>query len=123
MATGGRVLHHLKAMAPDPRNTIVFPGFQAPGTRGEALVHGVRSVKIHGTRVAVAAEVLELDVFSAHADQADLLAWLGACERRPQRAFVTHGEPAASDALRREIRDTLGIDAWVPDYRESVELA
>jgi metallo-beta-lactamase family protein len=122
MATGGRVLHHLRAMAPEPRNTILFAGFQAPGTRGDTLVHGARSVKIHGHRVPVAARVVQLDVFSAHADQGDLLGWLGRCESKPRRVFVTHGEPAASDALRREIGDTLGHPAWVPEFGESVEL-
>jgi metallo-beta-lactamase family protein len=117
------VLHHLRALAPDARNTILFPGFQAPGTRGDAMVRGARSVKIHGSQVPVEAEVLQLDVFSAHADQADLLAWLGACKRRPRRVFVTHGETVPADTLRREIQDRLGCPAWVPEYRETVELA
>jgi metallo-beta-lactamase family protein len=123
MASGGRVLHHLRALAPDARNTILFPGFQAPGTRGDALVHGARSVKIHGSQVPVKAEVLQLDIFSAHADQSDLLAWLGACEEAPRRVFVTHGEPVAADTLRREIQTSLGYAALVPEYRETVELA
>jgi metallo-beta-lactamase family protein len=123
MASGGRVLFHLRALAPDARNTILFPGFQAPGTRGDALVHGARSIKIHGSQVPVEAEVLQLDIFSAHADQAGLLAWLEACERPPRRVFVTHGEAVAADTLRREIQDALGYSATVPEYRETVELA
>jgi metallo-beta-lactamase family protein len=122
MASGGRVLHHLRALAPDPRNTLLFPGFQAPGTRGDALVHGARSVKIHGAQVPVEAEVLQLDIFSAHADQGDLLSWLGASTTAPRRVFVTHGEAVPADTLRREIQDTLGYKAVVPEYRESVEL-
>jgi metallo-beta-lactamase family protein len=123
MATGGRVLHHLRALAPDPRNTLLFPGFQAPGTRGDAIVHGARAVKIHGAMVPIAAEVIQLDLFSAHADQADLLAWLRACEHPPRRVFVVHGEPVPADALRRAVQDELGVPAHVPEYRECVELA
>jgi metallo-beta-lactamase family protein len=123
MASGGRVLHHLKALAPDRRHTILFPGFQAPGTRGDALVRGARSIKIHGAQVPVEAEVLQLDVLSAHADQEDLLAWLGECETSPRRVFVTHGEALPADTLRREIQDRLGYSAEVPEYRESVDLS
>jgi metallo-beta-lactamase family protein len=122
MASGGRVLHHLRALAPEKRHTILFPGFQAPGTRGQALVTGARSVKIHGSYVPVAAEVLQLDVFSAHADQRGLLDWVGACERPPRQVFVTHGEPVAADALRRLIGDELGFRAHVPEYQETVSL-
>jgi metallo-beta-lactamase family protein len=122
MASGGRVLHHLRTLAPDPRNTILFPGFQAPGTRGHSLVEGARQVKIHGAQVPVRAEVIQLDIFSAHADQRGLVAWLGACERPPQRVFVNHGEPVHADALRRAIQDELGFPVEVPDYRETVEL-
>jgi metallo-beta-lactamase family protein len=122
MASGGRVLHHLRALAPEACNTILFPGFQAPGTRGDALVHGAKSVKIHGSQVPVRAEVVQLDIFSAHADQSGLLAWLGACEAPPQRVFVTHGDALASDTLRREIQNSLGYTALVPEYRETVEL-
>jgi metallo-beta-lactamase family protein len=123
MASGGRVLHHLRALAPDPRNTLLFPGFQAPGTRGDAIVRGVESVKIHGRMVPIGAEVIQLDIFSAHADQAGLLAWLCGCERPPRRIFVTHGEAVPADTLRRMIQDELGYRAGVPEYRESVELA
>ena len=122
MASGGRVLHHLRALAPDPRNTLLFPGFQAPGTRGDAIVHGAESVKIHGQTVPIGAEVVQLDIFSAHADQTDLLAWLGACERPPRRVFVNHGEAVPADTLRHLAKDRLGYDAHVPDYREELDL-
>ena len=123
MATGGRVLHHLRALAPNRRNTVLFPGFQAPGTRGDALVHGATSVKIHCSHVPIEAEVVQLDIFSAHADQRGLLEWVGACEKPPRRVFVTHGEPVAADTLRREIGEALGFDAHVPDYKDTVRLA
>lgn len=123
MASGGRVLHHIKAFGPHRRNTILFPGFQAPGTRGDALVHGAPRVKIHGRQVPIKAEVVQLDIFSAHADQAGLLGWVGAAKKPPRRVFVTHGEPVAADVLRREITDALGFEACVPEHGETVDLA
>lgn len=122
MATGGRILHHLRSLAPDPLNTILLPGFQAPGTRGQAIAGGADSVKIHGTQVPIAAEVVQLDVLSAHADQAGLLDWVGACERPPKQVFVTHGEAVPSDALRHLIEERHRFPARVPDHRESVQL-
>ncbi|MFZ3119961.1 MAG: MBL fold metallo-hydrolase [Variovorax sp.] len=121
MATGGRVLHHLKAYAPDARNTILFAGFQAAGTRGAALVGGADAVKIHGEYVPVRAEVANLDTLSAHADRAQLLAWIGQL-KAPRRVFVTHGEPVAADALRLAIAERHGWPVSVPDYRDSVAL-
>ncbi|MCW7541195.1 MBL fold metallo-hydrolase [Aquabacterium sp. A7-Y] len=122
MATGGRVLHHLKAYAPDPRNTILFAGFQAAGTRGAAMVCGLDAVKIHGQYVPVRAEVVQLDQLSAHADREQLLAWLSALPQRPRQVFVTHGEPVAADALRHTIEERLGWPSRVPEYREAVAL-
>jgi metallo-beta-lactamase family protein len=123
MATGGRVVHHLKAYAPDPRNTIVLAGFQAPGTRGAALAAGAPAVKIHGAYVPVRAEVVRLDALSAHADRDGLLAWLGALPQAPRGVFVTHGEPVAADALRLAIEERHRWDVVVPEDRQSVELA
>jgi metallo-beta-lactamase family protein len=122
MATGGRVLHHLKAYAPEPRNTILFTGFQAAGTRGDALVRGADAVKIHGGYVPVRAEVAQIDLLSAHADSRQLIEWLGRMRKPPRQVFITHGEPVAADALRRTIEERLGWAARVPEYRESVEL-
>ncbi|MDH5305756.1 MAG: MBL fold metallo-hydrolase [Myxococcales bacterium] len=122
MATGGRVLHHLKALAPDPSNTILMPGFQAPGTRGAALVAGAEAIKIHGRYVPVRAQVIPLDIFSAHADQDDLVRWVGACRVPPREVFVVHGEPSASDALRHRIQEALGYRASVPAYGERAGL-
>jgi len=121
MATGGRVVHHLKRFAPGPENMILLAGFQAGGTRGAALAAGATSVKIHGQHVPVRAEVARLDSLSAHADQRELLAWLGAGPR-PRQIFLVHGEPDALDALRVAIREQLGWDATVPDYRDIVDL-
>ncbi len=122
MATGGRVLHHLKALAPDPANTIVMPGFQAPGTRGASLVAGADAIKIHGSYVPVRARVVPLDIFSAHADQDDLVRWVGACPVPPREVFVVHGEPVASDALRHRIAEELGYRVSVPAYGDRAGL-
>ncbi|OUM00917.1 MBL fold metallo-hydrolase RNA specificity domain-containing protein [Variovorax sp. JS1663] len=121
MATGGRVLHHLKAYAPDAKNTILFAGFQAAATRGAALLAGAEAVKIHGAYVPVRAEVAHLDTLSAHADREQLLTWIGAL-RAPRRVFVTHGEPVAADALRLAIEERHGWPATVPAYREAHRL-
>lgn len=121
MATGGRVLHHLKAYAPLARNTILFAGFQAAGTRGAALLGGAEAIKIHGAYVPVRAEVVNLDTLSAHADRDQLLAWVGALPG-PRQVFVTHGEPVAADALRLAIEERHGWPTSVPIYRESREL-
>jgi metallo-beta-lactamase family protein len=122
MATGGRVLHHLKRFAPDPHNAIVLTGFQAGGTRGAALQGGAREIKVHGAYVPVAAEVVTLGNLSAHADAGEILEWLRGFRRPPHRVFLTHGEPAGADALRLRIHESLGWDATVPDYLDSVEL-
>ncbi len=122
MATGGRVVHHLKAFAPDQKNTIVFAGFQAGGTRGAALMAGAETIKIHGQYVAVRAEVVALSNLSAHADQAEMLDWLRRAPRAPRTTFITHGEPAAADGLRLRIAEDLHWDCQVPEYLERVTL-
>ncbi|RTL41077.1 MAG: MBL fold metallo-hydrolase [Burkholderiales bacterium] len=123
MATGGRVVHHLKAFAPDRRNTILFAGYQAGGTRGAAILQGATSVRIHGEEVPVRAEVASLDNMSAHADAGEILDWMRAFSAAPKQTFVTHGEPAAADAMRARIERELGWSCRVPDYLETVELA
>jgi metallo-beta-lactamase family protein len=122
MATGGRVLHHLKKLAPDPRNAILFTGFQAAGTRGASLVAGARVVKIHGQYVDVRAEVLNLDCLSAHADADEIMRWLHGFRRPPRTTFIVHGEPSAADALRLRIQDELGWNCRAPEYAETAKL-
>jgi metallo-beta-lactamase family protein len=122
MATGGRVLHHLKAYAPDRKSTILFAGFQAGGTRGAAMLAGAEAIKIHGQYVPVRAQVSNLDMLSAHADADEILRWLRGFKAAPRMTFVTHGEPAASDALRHRIEEELGWRCLVPDHGEKVEL-
>lgn len=122
MATGGRVLHHLQAFAPDKRNTILLAGYQAGGTRGAALAAGAASIRIFGQDVPVRAEVAQLDHLSAHADASEILDWLGGLSRAPRRTFITHGEPAAADGLRKRIEREKGWDCHLPFYTETVAL-
>ncbi len=122
MATGGRVLHHLKSLAPNPKNLILFAGFQAMGTRGETILGGAGSVKIHGEMIPIRAEVQSLDTLSAHADADEILSWLRNFSIPPKMTFITHGEPLASEALRKRIQQERHWPCKVPDYLESCEL-
>jgi metallo-beta-lactamase family protein len=122
MATGGRVLHHMKAALPDARNTVLFVGYQAAGTRGRQLVDGATQVKIHGTWVPVAARVGRLDSMSAHADRGEILRWLGTIPGAPRRLCLVHGEPAPMDALKATIQDRLGWAAYTPAHQETIDL-
>jgi metallo-beta-lactamase family protein len=114
MATGGRVLHHIAAFASDRRNTLLFSGFQAAGTRGRKLLEGAREVKIFGRWLPVNAEVAELPMLSAHADSDELMRWLSGFEAAPKKVFIVHGEADASEALRERIQRELGWQACVP---------
>lgn len=122
MATGGRVVHHLKAFAPDPRNAVVFAGYQAGGTRGAAMLGGAPTIRIHGEDVPVRAEIAMLSNLSGHADYEEILNWLRRVGKAPRRLFVTHGEPAAADAMRQRVKRELGWDASVPAYLDTVDL-
>ncbi len=122
MLTGGRVLHHIKAFAGDERNVILLTGFQAAGTRGEALQRGVAELKIHGDYVPIRAQVRVLENISAHADYGEILKWLEECNIGPKRVFVTHGEAVASDELRRRLIDKFGWHAMVPDHGQIVQI-
>lgn len=123
MASGGRVVHHIEAFAPNPHNTILFVGFQAAGTRGSAMVGGVSSVKIHGEYVPINAEVAFISNMSAHGDYLEILDWLRGFESAPKRTFITHGEPVAADAMRHHIEEKLHWQTCVPDYLETIELS
>jgi len=123
MATGGRVLHHLKRYAPDAKNTILFAGFQAAGTRGAAMIAGAQSVKIHGELIPIRAEVQNLDMLSAHADADELLRWLRGFKAPPRLTYIVHGEPAASDGLRQRIEKELGWNCIVPVHGQAAKIA
>lgn len=122
MATGGRIVHHLKSFAPDPKNTILFSGFQAGGTRGAAMLDGAKEIKIHGEYIPVNAEIAIIDNLSAHADANEIITWLKHFDVPPKQTFITHGEPIAADALRLKIEETLDWEVYVPDYLEAVDL-
>jgi metallo-beta-lactamase family protein len=122
MATGGRVLHHLKSFGPDGRNTVVLAGYQAGGTRGARLREGERILRIHGEDVPIRAEVLSLNGMSAHADAEQLMQWLATAPRAPRTVFVTHGEPGPADALRQRIERTLKWPVMVPIHGQRVDL-
>ena len=123
MATGGRVLHHLKAALPDPRNTVLFVGFQAEGTRGRLMVDGAHEVKIHGQIIPVQAHVEKIDSMSAHADSQEVLRWLGGFNRPPQMTFLVHGEVVAMQALQPAIQEKLGWKTMMPRHAQVVELS
>ncbi|MBW0146845.1 MBL fold metallo-hydrolase [Marinobacter arenosus] len=122
MASGGRVLHHLKTLLPNERNSIVFAGFQAPGTRGDALVNGAESVKIHGEYWPVRADIFNLDSLSAHGDYKEILEWLSQGTLKPDKVFVTHGEMVASDVMRKRICEEFGWDVEVPELFEEIDI-
>ena len=120
MASGGRVLHHLARCLPDARNTILFEGFQAPGTRGQAIQSGADAVKIHGETVPIRAHVESMENFSGHADYGEILRWMGRFPRAPRKVWLVHGEPAAAQSLRQKITAQLGWDADVAQYLQKI---
>jgi metallo-beta-lactamase family protein len=121
MATGGRVIHHLVNRIRDDRNAVVLVGFQAPGTRGDALRRGARTLKMHGHYHPVRAEIASVEL-SAHADRSDIIDWLGTASPKPTVVYVNHGEPEASEALVDAIERRLGLDAVVPRPGERVRI-
>jgi metallo-beta-lactamase family protein len=123
MASGGRVIHHLKSMLPDARNTVIMTGYQGVGTRGRSLVEGADQVKIFGEWVPVNAEIVQDGEFSVHADATDLDTWLARLDPRPQTVFVTHGEARSAQAMATRVRQQLGVTAVVPSYGDEVTLS
>jgi metallo-beta-lactamase family protein len=122
MATGGRILHHLRKRLPDERNTVIFVGFQAAGTRGRRLLDGESEVKIFGDFVPVRARIERLDNLSAHADSREILRWLGGFKRAPKTVFLVHGEPGAQEALKQKIVEQFWWAVEIPEYLQKFEL-
>jgi metallo-beta-lactamase family protein len=122
MATGGRVLHHLKSFASDPKNTILFSGYQAAGTRGRAMIDGAREIKIHGQWVPVRAKIDDLSMLSAHGDADELMRWLSNFRSSPSRVFIVHGEDTASESLRVRIDREFGWNATMPRQDQVFDL-
>jgi metallo-beta-lactamase family protein len=122
MATGGRILHHLRRLLPQETTTVLFVGYQAAGTRGRLLRDGARSIKMLGEVVPVRARIMASDAYSAHADRAEILRWLGGFTRPPAMTYVVHGEPAAAAALREAIGNDLGWPVAVAEDGQRVTL-
>ena len=122
MLSGGRVLSHLIRRLPDEQNTVILVGYQAIGTRGYALRSGAQEVKIYGRYIPVRARIEEVDTLSAHADQSEIIRWLGHVNPAPKNTFIVHGDPQASDALRVKIQDTLHWKCVVPKLGQIFEI-
>lgn len=122
MATGGRVIHHIKAYGPDPNNTILFVGYQAAGTRGEKIVGGAESVKIHGSQIPIRAEIVNMHNLSAHADKDELLLWVKGFSGSLRKVFVTHGEPTAAAEFEKSLSEQLKLDVTIPEYLNDYSL-
>jgi metallo-beta-lactamase family protein len=123
MATGGRILHHLIQRLPDPRNLILFIGFQAPGTTGYVIKSGAKSVRIFKQEVPVRAQIAALEQFSDHADTHELLEWLRTFKKQPAVTYLVHGEPAASAQLQQDLTAALGWKIEIAQYLEKVPLS
>lgn len=123
MATGGRILHHLEAFAPDPRNAVLLVGYQAEGTRGRTMLQGADTIRMHGQEVPLRAEVVQIGGLSAHGDYEELSDWLRGMEKAPSRVFVTHGDPDASEAFRGHLEKTFGWSCEAPKLGDRVDLA
>jgi metallo-beta-lactamase family protein len=122
MVTGGRILHHLAQRLPDPRNLVLFIGFQAPGTRGFAIKSKSNEVKIFGDFVPIRAQIVALEQFSDHADPPELLQWLHTFRNQPAATYLVHGEPDASGQLRDLMKKELGWNVQIAQYLEKVEV-
>jgi metallo-beta-lactamase family protein len=122
MLTGGRVLHHLRRLLGDRNNLIVIAGYQAPGTRGRALLEGQPALRIHGADFPVHARTVAITGLSAHADRSELIRWIRSCEEPPRKVFLTHGEPEAAFAFATRLESQLDLDVDVPELHETVEL-
>jgi metallo-beta-lactamase family protein len=123
MATGGRVLHHLMRRLPDPRNLVLFIGFQAQGTRGYDIKNHAGEVKIFGQMIPVRAQVAALEQFSDHADTPELLEWLHTFQAAPKQTYLVHGEPTASSELRAAMEKDLAWNVQVAAYKQKVPIA
>jgi metallo-beta-lactamase family protein len=122
MVTGGRILHHLAQRLPDPQNTVLFIGFQAPGTRGFTIKSGVKEVKIFGDFVRIRAQIAAFEQFSDHADPPELLEWLHTFPKPPSVTYLVHGEPAASSQLRDTMTKELGWNVRVAEWMQKVDV-
>lgn len=122
MITGGRIVHHLKQRLGDPTTTVLFTGYQSPGSRGRQLLDGAPTLNIHKQEIDVRARVLQMTMLSAHADWQETLRWLGGFTRPPKRTYLVHGDPEAQDALRDRVVSAKGWDVVIPEHGQRFEL-
>lgn len=122
MATGGRVLHHLKRLLPDARNTVLFAGYQAAGTRGRQLKEGAKFTRIHGEEIPVNARIESIDSISAHADSNEILRWLKSFKTAPSLLCLVHGEPGPMDTLKSRVESELKWTVTTPSHRETITI-
>lgn len=119
MATGGRVIHHLRHFAGNNKNTILFSGYQVGGTRGDRMIRGEREIKIFGQMIPVRAEIAQVENISAHADYTEMLNWLAQLKKTPRKLFITHGEINAAEALKFQIEQRFHWKCEIPAYLDS----
>jgi metallo-beta-lactamase family protein len=122
MANGGRVTYHLRQYIEDHKNTVLFVGYQAPGTLGSVLVHGKKEIWIHGKQYEVRAAIKSIKSLSAHADSQEILEWLSYFKQAPKKVFITHGELQSAESLQEEIKHRFGWNVIVPKYHDSFDL-
>lgn len=122
MATGGRVVHHIRNFGPNYRNTILFSGFQAGGTRGDRMVRGEKEIKIFGQIIPIRAEIIQMKNTSAHADYAEMLSWLAHLKNTPRKIFITHGEKESAESLKIKIEQKFHWNCAIPNYLDKEKL-
>ena len=122
MITGGRIFHHLKLRLPDKRNTVIFVGYQAQGTKGRRLVEGEEKIKIHGEWVPVKAHISKVSGLSAHADVGELMIWLGRREREPEKVVLIHGEYDAQQAFAERLKEEFGWEPIIPELGDTISV-
>jgi metallo-beta-lactamase family protein len=122
MCTGGRIKHHLVNNITNPKNTIMFVGYQAEGTLGRLLLDGRKQVRIHGQKRSVKARITRINGFSAHADRNELFSWLTKLKRPPRKVFVVHGETKSAHAFAEYIKEKTGWQVEVPAYKDEIFL-
>jgi metallo-beta-lactamase family protein len=122
MATGGRVVHHLFAELPYERNTVLFVGYQAAGTRGRNLIEGARHIKMYGQEVPVRARIAKINGMSAHADAGEIIRWLRTFPKAPKTTYLVHGESPAQNALQALIQKEMSWTVEIPSHGQTVEL-
>lgn len=122
MCDAGRIKHHLKHNIWDPNNTILFVGYQAPGTLGRYIVDGAKKIKLFGEEVAVNAEIEYIEGYSGHADQKGLIEFVKGFNNEPKGIFLVHGDYEAQTALKAKLKEDFSSEIYIPRFGSSYEL-